>query len=377
MRVLILGGDGYLGFPTALHFKKKGHEVMAVDSYVKRAQEKTVGVRPLVELPLMHDRAKGLLDHTWVCDISDSPTLDITSNLDLILQDFQPDTIVHYAEQCSAPYSMMGRQKALQTQRDNVLGTLNLMFAVQAHCPDAHIIKLGTMGEYGTPNIPIEEGWLDVEHGGRKDRVLYPKRPGSIYHLSKVHDSANLEFGTRVWDLRVTDLNQGVVYGVGDSGDDPTSFHYDHIFGTVLNRFVVQAVIGLPLTVYGRGRQTRGFLNIKDTLACVYLAAQHPAEPGEFRVFNQFTQQYSVMALAKMVTNYVGGPGLQHIDNPRVEMEEHFYEAKHTGLEQLGLVPTLLGEAELLKMAAYVERYANQVDRETILPTEETKWRKK
>src|SRR5207302_9459050 len=193
-----------------------------------------------------------------------------------------------------------GRGRAVQTQRNNVLGTLNVLHALTKYVPEAQLVKLGTMGEYGTPNIDIEEGWLDVELNGRSDRLPFPKMPGSFYHLSKVHDSHNIHFACRVWGLAATDLNQGVVYGIATDETElhpelRTSFHYDAVFGTALNRFCAQAVAGVPLTVYGAGGQKRGFLNIRDTLECVRLAAENPAERGEVRVFNQFTEVFSVL----------------------------------------------------------------------------------
>ena len=202
-----------------------------------------------------------------------------------MVSDFEPDTIVHFAEQSSAPYSMIDQQHALYTQTNNVIGNLNVLYAIGELNRDIHLVKLGSMGEYGTPNIDIEEGWLTVTHRGRTDTVLYPKRPSSFYHLSKVHDSHNIEFACRTWGLRATDLNQGVVYGqrTDETDLDPvlaTRFDYDQVFGTVLNRFVIQAVLGHPLTVYGAGGQTRGMLNLVDTVECVRLAAENPADPG-------------------------------------------------------------------------------------------------
>ncbi len=304
MRICILGGDGYLGWPTAMYFSARGHEVFTLDNMSKRLWEAEVDAAPLFPVPYLSDRARhwqrrgNSQIHSIIADIATDYDL-----LKEILGDFRPDAIIHYAEQPSAPYSMMSRVAAVRTQQNNVIGTLNVMFAMRESIPDSHLIKLGTMGEYGTPNIDIEEGWLDVEHKGRRDRMLYPKKAHSLYHLSKVHDSHNLEFACRVWGLRVTDLNQGVVYGVDTSemagtAELMTSFHYDDIFGTVINRFVVQAVAGMPLTVYGGGGQTRGYLNIRDTLRCVELAALNPPETGEFRVFNQFTEQFSIIDIA-------------------------------------------------------------------------------
>lgn len=378
MRVLILGGDGYLGWPTAMHFSAAGDEVWVADNFAKRQWELEEGIQPLRPVPTLHRRVA-----RWR-ELTNNPIHlrvgDLTNHRFVykLLEEAQPDAIVHYAEQPSAPYSMQSRTTAVNTQVNNVAGTMNLLFGIQAICPDTHLVKLGTMGEYGTPNIDIEEGYLTVEHNGRTDTVLYPKLPGSFYHLSKVHDSNNIYFACRIWGLRATDLNQGVVYGIDTDQTVldktlATSFHYDHVFGTVLNRFLVQASLGLPLTVYGKGGQTRGFLNIRDTLQCVELAARNPADRGEFRVFNQFTEQFSVRQLAEMVVAAGGRRGLDvkvdQIENPRVEREEHYYNAKHSKLVDLGLEPNLLTETVLDDMLETILRHNAAVDTSTLLPS--------
>lgn len=272
---------------------------------------------------------------------------------------------------------MINRKSAAYTQKNNVIGTLNVIFAMRESVPDCHMIKLGTMGEYGTPNINIEEGWIEIEHKGRKDRMLYPKKAHSLYHLSKVHDSHNLEFACRVWGMKVTDLNQGVVYGIDtpEMDGDPTlatSFHYDDVFGTVINRFVVQAVAGIPLTVYGGGSQTRGYLNIRDTLRCVELAAQNPPVDGEFRVFNQFTEQFSVVELARLVQEAASSVGInadiQHVNNPRKEQENHYYHAENSGLLSLGLEPHRLTANVLASMIQRVHQAKDSIVDINILP---------
>ncbi len=378
MRVLILGGDGYLGWPTAIHFSAAGDEVWVADNFAKRQWELEEGIQPLRPVPTLHRRVA-----RWR-ELTNNPIHlrvgDLTNHRFVykLLEEARPDAIVHYAEQPSAPYSMQSRTTAVNTQVNNVAGTMNLLFGIQAICPDTHLVKLGTMGEYGTPNIDIEEGYLTVEHNGRTDTVLYPKLPGSFYHLSKVHDSNNIYFACRIWGLRATDLNQGVVYGIDTDQtvlDETlaTSFHYDHVFGTVLNRFLVQASLDLPLTVYGKGGQTRGFLNIRDTLQCVELAARNPADRGEFRVFNQFTEQFSVRRLAEMVVAAGGRHGLDvkvdQIENPRVEREEHYYNARHSKLADLGLVPHLLTDAVLDDMLDTIVRHNAAVDTSTLMPS--------
>jgi UDP-sulfoquinovose synthase len=362
MKILILGGDGYLGWPTAMYLAARGHEIAVVDDLSKRQLEAEVGFSPLWPIPPFAQRIltwnKTATNHQmrmWICNIAMNRSL-----LYKIIDEFSPEAVVHYAEQPSAPYSMMTAKAAVDTQLNNVSGTLNLIMAILHHNVDCHIVKLGTMGEYGTPNIDIEEGWLDVTHEGRTDRVLFPKRPGSWYHLSKVHDSHNLEFACRTWGLRVTDLNQGIVYGTGTdetwlSSELSTSFHYDAIFGTVINRFITQAVAGSPLTVYGSGSQTRGFLDIRDTIRCIELACETPPDAGTFRVINQFTESFSINDLAGAVQELTGCE-ITHLENPRVEQEDHYYNAKHTALEDLGLKPHLLIKETLEDMIRQVKR---------------------
>src|SRR5437660_9643861 len=306
MRRLVLGGDGYLGWPTALHLSESGHEVGIADNFVRRQYGHGLGVRSLVPIEPLGTRVRawqevsGRRIETFVGDLTDA---EFTYDM---LRRFGPDAVVHFAEQRAAPYSMNDRKHAVFTQVNNVVGTLNVLFAIREFLPNCHLIKLGTMGEYGTPNIDIEEGYIAIEHNGRKDVVPFPKQPGSFYHLSKVPDSHNITFACKIWGIRATDLNQGVVYGtMTDEAalDDAliNRFDYDDVFGTVLNRFCVQAAIGQPLTVYGKGGQTRGFLDIRDTVRCIEIACHNPAAKGECRVYNQFTEQFSVLDLARLV----------------------------------------------------------------------------
>lgn len=377
MRILVLGGDGYLGWPTAMRFAARGHDVAVVDNMSRRRYHLELGtdsltpIRPLQERVRVWQELTGKSIGTHIGDITDAHFLEG------VFKSVRPDAVIHYGEQPSAPYSMIDREHCVWTQQNNVVGTLNVLWAIREFVPDAHLIKLGTMGEYGTPDIDIEEGWLEVHHNGRKDTMLYPKRPGSFYHLSKVHDSHNIEFACRVWGIRATDLNQGVVYGIETEEtrmDErlTTRFDYDECFGTALNRFCVQAVIGYPLTIFGKGGQTRGYLNIRDTLQCVELTAMNPAEPGEFRVFNQFTQQFTVNQLAEVVQRAAVELGLnveaRPIVDPRVEKEEHYYNCKHTRLLDLGLEPHLLSEELVESMLKTIMRYADRVVTDRILP---------
>ncbi|GAA0936722.1 NAD-dependent epimerase/dehydratase family protein [Kribbella koreensis] len=375
MRVLVLGGDGYLGWPTALHLSDSGHQTAVLDNFARRGYDRELGVDSLVPIEDLDTRVAAWHEVSGQQITAYSGDLCDADFVYRVVREFRPEAIVHFAEQRAAPYSMIDRQHAVYTQQNNVIGTLNLMYAVAEIDPDIHLVKLGTMGEYGTPNIDIEEGWLEVEHNGRKDRMLYPKKPGSFYHLSKVHDSHNLEFGCRVWGLRVTDLNQGVVYGqqTPQTIRDPrlaTRFDYDAVFGTVLNRFVIQAVLGEPLTVYGTGGQTRGLLDIRDTIECIRLAVENPAEVGEFRVFNQMTESFSVAEIAELVADTFPGPvQVDHLENPRVEQPEHYYNVKHTGLVGLGLQPHLLSDTLIESMFPIVAEHKDRVNLGALLPT--------
>lgn len=380
MRVMILGADGYLGWPTCMYLANKGHEIFAVDGMNKRTWEHQCGVAPLIEIASLEDKTAIFLSNRDKA--IPYSTFDICAPMELKLEitRFKPDAIVHYAEQASAPYSHKSPDECVCTQMNNIMGTLRLIHAVLEVNPSIHIVKLGTMGEYGTPNMPIEEGWLDVydKEGTLQDTVLFPKRPGSWYHLSKVHDSNNLEFACRTFGLSVTDLNQGIVYGIETDEtwllpELRTSFHYDHIFGTVLNRFLAQAAIGHPLTVYGSGGQTRCFLNILDTLQCVELALDHPPQVGTFRVFNQFTEMFSIRDLSRMV-NEVTDCAVEHIDNPRIESEGHPYEVKNTNLKDLGLEPHFLDQTTLEAMYKQVEQHKSSINPDVIMPT--VRWRK-
>jgi UDP-sulfoquinovose synthase len=382
VRICVLGGDGYCGWATALYLSRKGHAVSVVDNFLRRQWDFELGVQTLTPIQPLAERLRVWQELTGNCielftgDINDYDFLSST------LEAFQPDAVVHFAEQRSAPYSMIDRKHAVFTQVNNVVGTLNLMFAIRELQPDCHLIKLGTMGEYGTPNIDIEEGYIRIEHNGRSDVLPFPKQPGSFYHLSKVHDSHNMMFACKIWGLRATDLNQGIVYG---TMTDETAldealinrFDYDDVFGTVLNRFCVQAAVGHPLTVYGKGGQTRGFLDIRDTVRCIELACLNPANPGECRVFNQFTEQFSVLEVAQLVQAAARHLGLHididHVPGPRVEAQEHYYNAKHSKLIDLGLRPHYLSDSLLDSLMNIAIKYQDRVDLSLFLP--QVNWR--
>ncbi|MDX2215765.1 MAG: NAD-dependent epimerase/dehydratase family protein [Oculatellaceae cyanobacterium bins.114] len=382
MKVLVIGGDGYCGWATALHLSNRGYEVAILDNLVRRHWDLELCIETLTPIAPIQQRLQRWKDLTgktidlFVGDINNYAFLK-----QAMLQ-FEPEAVVHFGEQRSAPFSMIDREHAVLTQVNNVVGTLNLLYVMHEHFPDCHLVKLGTMGEYGTPNIDIEEGYITIEHNGRKDTLPYPKQPGSFYHLSKVHDSHNIHFACKIWGLRATDLNQGVVYGVltEETGMDELLINrldYDGVFGTALNRFCIQAAIGHPLTVYGKGGQTRGFLDIRDTVRCVELAIATPAQAGEFRVFNQFTEMFSVTDLAAMVKKAGTALGLtidiNHLENPRVEKEEHYFNAKNTNLLSLGLQPHYLSDSLLDSLLNFALKYKHRVDEKEILP--KVKWK--
>jgi UDP-sulfoquinovose synthase len=377
MRIIVLGGDGYCGWATALYLSSKGHAVAIVDNFMRRQWDHELGAQTLTPIRPLSERVKTwheLTGNTMECFVGDVTDYDFLSS---VIEDFGPEAVIHFAEQRSAPYSMIDRKHAVFTQVNNVVGTLNLLFALREFQPDCHLIKLGTMGEYGTPNIDIEEGYITIEHNGRKDTLPFPKQPGSFYHLSKVHDSHNMMFTCKAWGLRATDLNQGVVYGTLTEEvalDEAliNRFDYDEVFGTVLNRFCAQAAIGHPLTVYGKGGQTRGFLDIRDTVRCVEIACLNPSARGECRVFNQFTEQFSVLQLAQLTATAAKELGLrveiEHLPDPRVEAEEHYYNAKHSKLIDLGLKPHLLSNALLDSLLNIALKYKERIDASLMMP---------
>lgn len=386
--ILILGGDGYLGWPTAMHFSSRGYDVTVVDNYFRRNACTELDTGMLYEVPTLIQRAKIWNEHTGkeikvvIGDLA-QPSLmrglfDGSVKYQWSLNSSfagLPDTVVHYAEQPSAPYSLMDFNHADITLVNNLRVTNNLLWAVRDYSRDTHIIKLGTMGEYGTPNIDIEEGWLDIEHKGRKDKFLFPRQAGSLYHTTKVMDTDLIWFAVRMWDLKVTDLMQGPVYGfdTDESNIDVrlrTIFNYDEIFGTIVNRFVTQAVVGYPLTVYGGGGQTRGYLNIKDTLQCIHKAADNPAKTSELRIFNQIMETLSVNDIAEL-TQRVGNirghnVEIKSITNPRKEAEEHYYNPTYQGLKDIGVQPHLLTDEVMDHFFSLVEQHKENIRKDVI-----------
>jgi UDP-sulfoquinovose synthase len=382
MRVMILGGDGYLGWPTAMAFRRAGHDLLVVDNYFRRRIAQETRSDALVPTPLLPERVAifhQMTDQPIAVAEGDCCDFDFLGRQ---FAEFKPDAVVHYAEQPSAPYSMIGYDEARLTLTNNLTATLNVIWAVLRHAPDCHIIKLGTMGEYGTPNIDIEEGWIEIEHKGRHDKFLFPRQAGSLYHTTKVLDTDLLWFYVRIHGLRVSDLMQGPVYGLSTDEADlhpqlMPNFHYDDIFGTVVNRFLVQTIAGIPLTVYGKGGQVRGYLNLRDTLQCIALAAANPPNKGELRILNQFTETFSVNDLAARVQRVAGKMGfpvdIKRIDNPRKELEEHYYNPTHHGLLELGLQPHFMTDEVIAGMLEKVRAHRDRIVVDRILPR--VRWR--
>ena len=386
--VLILGGDGYLGWPTAMYFSQRGYDVTVVDNYFRRNACTELDVGMLYPVPSLMERAKIWYELTGkeikvvIGDLSDpeimrsffSGRVEYSWAVDKKFTGI-PETVMHYAEQPSAPYSLINYKYANITIYNNLLVTNNLMFALRDFSRGTHVVHVGTMGEYGTPNIDIEEGWLEIEHKGRKDKFLYPRQASSLYHTTKIMDTDLMWFGVRMWDLRITDLMQGPVYGIETPESVvnhklKTIFNYDEIFGTILNRFIVQALVDYPLTVYGKGGQTRGYLNINDTLQCVHTSEKAPAQQGELRIFNQIMETFSVNQLADKVQQAGKMLGydvkINHIENPRKEAEEHYYNPTYQGLVEIGVKPHYLTDEVMTGMMRVVERYKENIRRDVI-----------
>lgn len=377
MKIIVAGGDGFCGWPTSLYLSKRGFDVAIIDNLVRREIDEELNSNSLTPIAPIEKRVskwKELTGKDIEVYIGDLNDYDFLAD---VFQKFEPEAFVHFAEQRSAPYSMISRNHAIYTQSNNVLGNLNVLYAIKEFNPDCHLIKLGTMGEYGTPNIDIEEGYLEIEHKGRKDTFLYPKRAGSFYHLTKVHDTNNIDFAVRSWGIRATDLNQGVVYGINteETKMDPilvNRFDYDGIYGTVMNRFIVQAARGLPMSVYGKGGQTRGFINIEDTVRCIELAALNPAKPGEFKIYNQITEQFNVLDLANRVQEAAKKyfdleAAIEHVENPRVEKEEHYFNAVCTELKDLGLEHHLLTEEVIKDILQLAIEHKDRVKEDNVM----------
>lgn len=375
MRVFIAGIDGYLGWPLAVYLRARGHEVAGADLLLRREWVAEVGGISALPIGGREERTRAVNEAAGAeLDFRVGDLTDFAFVKGLF-QEFRPEAVVHLGQMPSAPYSMIDQAHCVWTQRNNVSNNLNLLWAIKEVVPEAHLIKLGTMGEYGTPALDIPEGFFEVEFRGRKDYLPFPRQAGSWYHQSKVHDSHNTRFATKIWGTRATDIMQGVVFGTGiaEMGDDPrlrTRLDFDQCFGTAINRFCCQAIIGHPLTLFGIGKQRRGFLPLADAMQCLGLALENPPAAGEYRVFNQFENAYSIAELAYLVKDIAGDIGLpvdvKRYDNPRTEMEDHYYNPDRQHLLDLGYQPTRdirsVIKAMLLDLLDNKERIAAHAD---------------
>ncbi len=382
MRTLVLGIDGYIGWALSMHLAKRGHTVSGIDNFSRRANVESIGSQSAIPLRDMQERVNAFRKiHGKNISFFEGDLLDYDFLEDVIKQT-RPDSIIHLAEQPSAPFSMIDRSHAIYSQHNNVEGTLNVLYAMKDLVPNCHLVKLGTMGEYGTPNIDIPEGFFEVEYRGRKDILPFPRQPHSMYHLSKVHDTANIMFACRVWKLSSTDIMQGVVYGTRthEMIEDSlmTRFDFDESFGTVINRYCAEAIIGLPLTPYGEGKQRRGFIDLVDSIQCLTIAVENPAAKGEYRVFNQLDEVYSIAELAEKVVTVAKKLGIdakiKNVENPRTEKAEHYYNVDHEHLKNLGFKPTRRIEETVEITLKDLMKYRDRIleKSEAILP--KTKW---
>lgn len=374
-----MGMDGYLGWTLAMHLSSRGHEVSGVDNFSRRRNVREIGSWSATPIKPMEQRLK-IYKSTTSKDIKfyegDLTHYDFT---ELVIKNEKPDTIVHLGEIPSAPYSMIDVKHCNYTMMNNIIGTNNILFAMQKYAPECHLLKLGTMGEYGTPNIDIPEGFFEIEYRGRKDRLPFPKQAGSWYHQTKVHDTHNIMFACKIWGLRGTDIMQGVVHGIvtDDIVKDSllTRFDFDECWGTALNRFCAQAIIGHELTPYGKGGQTRGYIALRDSMQCLTIATENPPDRGEYRVFNQFDETYCVNDLAEHVVKAAGELGIDakiwNIDNPRLEAEEHYYNPDHDSLKRLGFKPTHTLDQELKITISKLMEHKKRIEakKNFIMPT--------
>tara|TARA_B100001123_G_C15277619_1_gene1012822 strand:- start:590 stop:1744 length:1155 start_codon:yes stop_codon:yes gene_type:complete len=375
MKIMILGADGYLGWPMAIDLCFKQYNLILIDNYIKRKLQKKYKRLPLDNISKIESKLKILKKINKNIDFYNIDCTNFDA-LSKIFKKTKPDAVIHFAELPSAPYSMFGSNESWKTLQNNLQSTFNLAWCVKTYNSNCHIIKLGTMGEYGTPNIDIEEGWIDINHKKRNQKFLYPRQGSSLYHTSKIMDTDLLWFYVRLYNLRVTDLMQGPVYGINTHNELDTSlypmFTYDDMFGTIINRFIVQAVAGIPLTIYGSGHQIRGYINIKDTIKCINLAIKNQPRRGDLKIFNQFTEQFNVKDLANKISKSLKlldiKTKIQKINNPRIEKEKHYYNAKNSGMKKLGLKPTLLTDKIIIEIAKYVISNKDKINKSIILP---------
>ncbi|MEQ5872176.1 NAD-dependent epimerase/dehydratase family protein [Sagittula sp. NFXS13] len=378
MRIAILGGDGFVGWPTALHLSNAGHEVHILDNLSRRWIDTELGVQSLTPMDSIQERCRiwkqtsGETIHFHLLDLAKE-----YERLKQWLAETKPDAVIHFAEQRAAPYSMKTDRHKVYTVNNNTNATHNLLAAMVESAPDAHLVHLGTMGVYGYSSVgaPIPEGYLDVQidtpNGPKEQEILYPTRPGSIYHMTKSLDQILFQFYAQNDGLRITDLHQGIVWG---THTDQTRKHeqlinrfdYDGDYGTVLNRFLIQAAIGYPLTVHGTGGQTRAFIHIQDSVRCIELAlGDAPASGDRVKIFNQMTETHRVRDLADLVAKLTGAK-VKNLPNPRKEAPENDLIVDNDQFLALGLNPTTLAEGLLSEVVDVAKKYAHRIDRSRV-----------
>lgn len=385
MKVIILGADGYLGWALTLRLAKRGHEVIGVDNLYTRNAVKEVGSDSAFPLPDPEERvtaAKKYLDVNITFVKGDVKDTDFVFEL---IRKYKPDAVVHFAEQRSAPYSMIDVNHANYTLINNLTSTMNLIYAVKEIDPTIHILKMGTMGEFGTPNYDIlETPYINVNINGKEDTIVFPRWAGSWYHWSKVYDTYNLLYANKLFGLTITDIHQGPVYGTRTEEivheSLRTRFDFDEVWGTVVNRFCVEAVLGLPLTPYGKGGQKRGFISLEDSMQALTLLLEHPPKQGEYRQVNQIHEIYSVREIAEMVKDAAESLGLHveigNVPNPRFEKEEHYYNVETKILPSLGFKPKKNLREEVKGMIEDLLPYKNRLEKFKDVVWPKTDWRK-